>query len=324
MKLKLENIMIEHFPHIHVIIITGPTSSGKSQLSIAIAKEISGEIINADSMQVYKDLNILSARPNEIDQRTVPHHLYGHIPVTDAYSVGIWLKEVTKEIIEVNKRGNIPIICGGTGLYLKALKEGLSNIPDVSPEYLNKAKSLYDSQGKSAALTILQIADPTQSYQLKANDRQRVIRALSVLYATGRPIQYWYKQNKNHKEHNLAFLTICLHPPRDKLYQKINSRFDWMIKNGGIDEARKIINKNLNPSLPSMKALSIPQLQQFFLGKIELDEAIAKSKQSTRNFAKRQISWIKNQSEADLTINAFPNCKNKNLSLAIVRKFLSN
>ncbi len=287
------------------IIISGPTASGKTPLSQAIADKVSGEIINADSMQVYKELCILSARPKEFETTAIPHHLYGHISILSPYSVGTWLTHTNKAIKKICNQNKVPIICGGTGLYLKVLREGIARTPSIDKSSIKKATSLYDEKGKTAALSVLQKINPKINPYSQPKDRQRIIRALSVYFATGRSLKDWQKLSSSMPQLRVSYFAINLIPPREGLYCKINQRFDQMITDGAVDEAKAIMDLNPDPELPAMKAVGLPQILNFLSGTISLETAILDAKKSTRNLAKRQLSWLRNHSQADLILTNF-------------------
>ncbi len=288
-----------------VIVVAGPTASGKSSLALSLAETFGGEIVNADSMQVYEEFRVLTARPDSADERRVPHHLYGVAPVSKSCSAGAWLEMAVPCIKSIHASGRLPIVCGGTGLYLKVLKEGIAPVPDVPVANIDAASSLYDEIGGIAFRDQLAAADPVSAAKLEPGDRQRLIRAYSVYHATRRSLVDWQAEQPNEPPLNADLFTIHLIPPRDQLYARIEERFDQMIKLGALDEVRAVQALNLDPDLSALKALGVPDFLKHLTGVISLEEAILKAKQSTRNFAKRQLTWFRNQSKSDVLIEQF-------------------
>lgn len=290
-----------------VVIIAGPTASGKSALAIEIAHHFGGEIVNADSMQVYQDLSVLTARPSVDDEQRIPHHLYGVMPASEACSVGKWLDAATAVIADIRDRDNLPVVCGGTGLYLRALTEGIAQIPDVDPAYVEEAEKLLARKGGQAFLQDLAELDPQTANRLQPSDRQRLVRAYSVARATGKSLTRWQQEQSDKPPVEALFRTIYLMPERAALYQKIEQRFDQMVEMGGLDEVQHLASLALSPQLPAMKALGVPDFLRVVSGEIPVEEAIDNAKQTTRNLAKRQMTWFRNQGKPDLVIEAFGN-----------------
>ncbi len=288
-----------------VIIVAGPTASGKSALAIEIAEAFGGEIVNADSMQVYRELRILTARPSSEDEARVPHHLYGAMSVAEVCSAGAWLEMVLPCIDAIRARGRLPIVCGGTGLYLKVLMEGIAPVPQVAPEIVEEAKRLYANEGGDAFRTRLMEIDSEAAERLVSADSQRMIRAYAVARSTGRPLAAWQKEQPTTPPLDAQFLRIVLMPDRDALYARINKRFDAMVELGALDEVAALAAMDLNPDQPALKALGVPDFQRYADGECELVEAIEKAKQLTRNFAKRQMTWFRHQLNGDITIEDF-------------------
>ncbi len=288
-----------------VVIVAGPTASGKSSLALALAESLGGEIVNADSMQVYREFRILTARPTPEDEVRVPHHLYGVVSVSTPCSAGAWLDMAIPVIEDIQARGHLPIVCGGTGLYLKVLQEGIAPVPDVPAEVIDEATVLYNKEGGEAFRERLARLDPDGAAKLEPGDRQRLIRAYAVAVSTGRPLSAWQAEQGAEPPLNARFLTIHLIPPRDQLYQRIEERFDQMIELGALDEVRAVQALNLDPTLPALKALGVADFHRYLAGDVTLEKAVSKAKQGTRNFAKRQLTWFRNQSRADLLIEGF-------------------
>ena len=306
-----------------VVIIAGPTASGKSALALAAASAFDGEVINADSMQVYRELSVLTARPTADDEAQVPHHLYGVLSGSDVCSAGRWLEMAITTINEIHGRGKVPILCGGTGLYLKVLREGIAPVPEVSNTVLEETEALYLKLGGIAFLEKLAELDPISADKLNPSDRQRLVRAYSVVTATGRTLPQWHKEQTHIPPINADFFTLHLLPDRALLYAKIERRFDGMIDGGGFDEVKKLQKLGLSPSVPVMKALGVPEMMAYVSGKMDMDGAIDRAKQTTRNLAKRQMTWFRNQGTPDLVLTEFgPNAIKT--GVAAISEFLSS
>jgi tRNA dimethylallyltransferase len=287
-----------------VLIIAGPTASGKSALAIAVAREFSGVIINADSMQVYKQMNILTARPPAEDLAKAEHRLYGILNVDDPCSVGRWLDLAIIEIQTAWVDGKLPIIVGGTGMYLKALLKGLAPVPKVPSKTRKKATSLHKKLGGEVFRQELAVIDPKSAIRIPAGDTQRLIRAYEVVDATGQSLSDWQKNHPSKPPLDALHGVITLLPERDILYDGVNKRFDWMMKNGAMTEVRALDDLCLDPALPAMKAVGVPELRAVISGEKDLKTAKDDAKRATRQFAKRQMTWLRNQLETDLTLSA--------------------
>ena len=271
------------------LLIAGPTASGKSALSIDIARKWRGVIINADALQVYGELRILTARPSPDEESQAPHRLYGHIGATTQYSVARWLEEVRLEISATWERGFYPIIAGGTGLYFRALETGLAPVPEVPEEIRQRWRGFEGDLHAELAKR-----DPVMAVRLLATDRQRLARALEVIEATGRSLLDWQQEGQSRAPlADVAVERIFMDVPRDELYARAEVRFDQMIRAGGLEEARRLMD--LDPALPIMKAIGVPELQAYLRGEIPLDEAVARAKTATRNYIKRQLTWWRGQ-----------------------------
>jgi tRNA dimethylallyltransferase len=284
-----------------VIVIAGPTASGKSALALEIAAAPGGTIINADSLQAYRDLPILSAQPGKAATARVPHRLYGFLDAAERGSVGLWRELALAEIAAVHRGGGLPIVVGGTGLYLRALQHGLAAIPAIPPAIRAEAAELYRTLGGATFRQRLGELDPSEAARLPAGDRQRLVRAFEVVCATGMPIGEWRKARVQPAPYRFA--TILLMPPRAALYAACDARLLAMIAAGGLDEARALAARGLSPDLPAMKALGIPELLRHLRGEIDLDAAILTAQRATRRYAKRQITWFRHQASADLVLN---------------------
>ena len=277
------------------ILIHGPTASGKSALAVDLAKGLDGEVINADSMQVYRDLPILSARPRAEEMDGVPHHLFGHVDAAERYSTGAWLNDASEVLADVQRRGKTPIVVGGTGLYLLALTTGLSEIPPVPEDIRSDVHALFKAEGVAGLARKLEEVDPETAEGLAPNDRQRLSRALEVWLATGRSIRDFQGQRSRSPLGEGEWLGVALTPVRARLYARIDRRFEGMMMHGAISEARSLVARGLDPDLPSMKAHGMPWLAAFIAGDISAETAASYAKRDTRRYAKRQFTWIGRQ-----------------------------
>ncbi|WP_084397725.1 tRNA (adenosine(37)-N6)-dimethylallyltransferase MiaA [Henriciella aquimarina] len=277
------------------ILIHGPTASGKTELSIQIARKYDGEIVNADSMQVYRDLKVISARPDEAEMADVPHHLFGHVPASERYSTGQWLEQARPVIEAIQKRGKTAVVVGGTGLYLLALTQGLSEIPPVPEETRHEVLEIAKSEGVRGLKIRLQAVDPEAAARIDDNDRQRLSRAYEVWLATGTPLTSFQSKRSKPVLNEDEWLGIALTPPRAKLYSRIDKRFEGMLMEGAMEEARQLVAQDIDPDLPAMKAHGMPWLSAFIRGEIDAALAAENAKRDTRRYAKRQFTWIGRQ-----------------------------
>ena len=275
------------------ILIHGPTASGKTKLAISLARKHGGEIINADAMQCYRDLDVLTARPDAEELAAAPHHLFGHVDAAIRHSAGAWAKEAAAKIADLNAAGKAPILVGGTGLYLMALTEGLSDIPAIDDRHRDKARRMVE-QDQAGAWAHLTANDPGAATRMDPNDRQRMARALEVLFATGKPISAFHGQAAPLLAPD-AWVGVTLTPPREALYDRINARVDLMMKHGALEEARRLWERKLDDSLPAMRAHGMPGFADYFSGRTSLEDAIERCKRDTRRYAKRQMTWIAHQ-----------------------------
>ena len=278
-----------------VLVITGPTASGKSGAALAVAEQFGGAIINADSMQVYQDLRILTARPSEADEARVPHLLYGALVASEPCTAVRWCDKALAAIEERIGHGQLPILCGGTGLYLKALMEGLSPVPDIPDDIRAAVRARLGCEGSEILHEELAARGDPIAARLAPTDRQRIARAFEVFEATGQSLATWQTVPRQGIPEHLRFHTILIDPPRDALYRSCERRFAEMVESGAIEEVRELMALNLDPGLPVMKALGVQELAGFLDGTNSLDEAIAAAQQATRRYAKRQATWFRNQ-----------------------------
>ena len=275
-----------------IILISGPTASGKSNFAIKLAKKINGEIINADSMQVYKELKILSARPNLKDYQKIRHHLYGFHNVKNNFSTGDWLKLTIKKINEIKKRKHIPILVGGTGLYYKALTEGLVRIPNIPVRFRNKIRSLHKELGQKSFYKKLLKLDPTSKNKINSSDAQRSIRAYEVKAFTNKSLHDWFK-NTNSYFKNEDFLKIYIDFSRQELIKRINLRTEKMLKSGAIEEVKRFIKLKVRRDKSVNKAIGIDEIKKYLNNEKDLSEIKENISIKTRQYAKRQSTWAR-------------------------------
>jgi tRNA dimethylallyltransferase len=277
----------------NIILIAGPTASGKSATALALAERLRGTVINADSMQVYRELVVLTARPSAADRHRAPHRLYGTVPASESYSVGRWLEDAARAIAEAEGEGSVPIVAGGTGLYFKALLEGLAPVPEIPPEIRQAWRERAETMGTEALWRELEERDPAMAARLKPSDPQRLVRALEVIDATGVSLAEW---QGGAAAPLLAADTVrrfVIAPERDALYAAIDARFDAMLARGAVEEVRALLALGLDPALPAMRAHGVRELAAYVEGACSLEEAIAKAKTESRRYAKRQMTWLR-------------------------------
>lgn len=275
-----------------VILLAGPTASGKSELAIYIAKKINGEIINADSMQVFKEIKILSARPE--DYKNIKHHLYGFISVKKNFSTGEWIKHTEKKINEILKKKKTPIIVGGTGLYFKSLIDGIAQIPNISKAKRDKIIKLFNQIGAGEFYKKLIKLDPKCKNKIVKNDKQRMIRFYEVKFYTKKSIFDWQKNTKNNLK-DINFKKIFLNFPREVLLVKIEKRFKKMVDQGAIKEAKKFKKLGVSKTLTSNNILGLKEIMSYLEGKMTLKDAVERSIIRTRQYIKRQMTWFRGQ-----------------------------
>ena len=277
------------------ILIAGPTASGKSALALALAERHGGTVINADSMQVYRDLSIITARPTAEEEARVPHRLYGHVDAAVNFSVGRWCTEFEAVLAEARGEGRAAVIVGGTGLYFSALTRGLAAVPPIPAQIRDDVRGRLAKEGVAALHAELARQDPVAAAHLRPGDRARVTRALEVVLATGRSLLLWHEDNMPARLDPARAAKIFLMPERDALLSRIDSRFDAMMAAGALDEVRTLAARHLDPSLPAMKALGVPWLIRHLDGAITLAVAVEGAKRDTRQYTKRQATWFRNQ-----------------------------
>jgi tRNA dimethylallyltransferase len=275
-----------------IVLISGPTASGKSNFSIKLAKKINGEIINADSMQVYKELKILSARPNIKDYQKIKHHLYGFHSVKNNFSTGDWLKNAIKKIKEVRKRKKIPILVGGTGLYFKALTEGLVSIPNIPKRFRNKIRTLHKNLGQKKFYQKLIKLDPYSKEKINPTDTQRSIRAYEVKQFTKKSLHDWFKNTKSYFNQD-NFFKIYIDYPRKELIQIIGKRAEQMIETGAVNEVKRFLKLKIRKDKSVNKAIGIHEIKEYLEKREDISDVIEKISIKTRQYAKRQSTWAR-------------------------------
>ena len=277
-----------------ILLLAGPTASGKSALSLHAARALDGEIINADSMQVYDGLSVITARPEPHEMAGVPHHLFGVMDPGERCSVGAWAKLAVDAVREITGRGKRAVFVGGTGLYFKALVEGLAPTPEVPQAISDEVAALYERGGLEALRAEAEALDPVGAARIEAGDRQRLMRLIAVARVAGRPLSDIQAETRPLIDPRRA-VGVVIAPDREALYARIEARFDQMVAHGALEEARAIAERRLSPDLPAMKAVGLPPLIAHVQGRLELDEAIDLAKRDTRRYAKRQYTWFSNQ-----------------------------
>ena len=275
-----------------IILISGPTASGKSNFSIKLAKKINGEIINADSMQVYKELKILSARPNVKDYQKIKHHLYGFHSVKNNFSTGDWLKIAIKKIKEVKKRKKTPIFVGGTGLYFKALTDGLVSIPNIPIRFRNKIRTLHKNLGQKKFYQKLIKLDPYSKENINPTDTQRSIRAYEVRQFTKKSLHHWFENTKSHFNKD-DFFKIYIDYPREELIQRISKRTGQMIEMGAVNEVKRFIKLKVRKDNSVNKAIGVHEIKEYLEKRKDMPDVIEKISIKTRQYAKRQSTWAR-------------------------------
>jgi len=277
------------------VLIAGPTASGKSALALALARQTSGVVINTDSMQVYRDLHVLTARPTAAEEAQVPHRLYGHVDAAINFSAGAWVADAAKMLDEARAQNRLPIFAGGSGLYFKALTRGLSAVPPIPTEIRDNVRARLERDGVEALHAELARRDPISAERLKPRDRSRIARALEVVEATGRSLTDWHREGLPPLLPPGEFSALFLSPEREALYARIDARFDAMLKAGALEEVERLAARKLDPLLPAMKAHGVPALIRHLEGRLTLEQAATIGRADTRHYAKRQFTWFRHQ-----------------------------
>jgi tRNA dimethylallyltransferase len=277
-------------------LIAGPTASGKSSLALRLAEAADAEIVNADSMQLYRDLRVLTARPSVEDEARAPHHLFGTVDAAEGWSVGRWLRAAADLLAELTAAHRPVVFVGGTGLYFRALTKGLAHIPPVPAAVRGEAEADYDLMGESAFRGRLGAYDPAAAARISEGDRQRLVRAWEVYAATGTPISDW-QQGGQPVLTGDAWRAVALEPPRAALYARCDDRLEAMVAHGAVLETAALLARDLDPSLPAMKAVGVREFAAYVRGEMEMAEALAAAQRETRRYAKRQLTWMRGQME---------------------------
>lgn len=285
--------MTLHNKKLSILLLAGPTASGKSALALQLAAQINGVIINADSQQVYRELRILTARPTRADEATIPHQLYGHIPASTHYSVGMWIDEVSTAIQAAHTHNQVPILVGGSGMYHRALLEGLANIPPIPAEVREEARQRLEHEGTEAFYRSLILKDPEIAGHIDAHNPHRLLRAWEVITHTGTSLHTWQARTAPPPFLATHYHRFLLLPPREQLYQNANKRVHKMVEEGVLEEVKALLALQLAPDLPAMKSHGVRELQAYFNHEISLEKAIEHTQQVTRHYVKRQHTWFK-------------------------------
>ena len=278
-----------------VALIAGPTASGKSALGLALAERTNGVIVNADSAQVYRDLPVLSAAPSEEELARAEHRLYGYLDGSEACSAANWAEHARAEIRDILAQERLPILVGGTGLYLRTLLEGIAPVPQIEDQIRRQVRATDVEEN----LIRLRDLDPESANRLEPADKTRIARALEVVVSTGCTLKVWQKERKGGIGDEIDLRPVILLPPRDWLYERCNERFAQMMEQGAIEEVEALLTRNLNSNLPIMRAIGVREIAAYLGGQCSLDEAIAAGQQATRRYAKRQYTWLAHQPPAD-------------------------
>ena len=277
-----------------VLLIAGPTASGKSALALRLAETLGGEIVNADAMQVYADLRVLTAGPSPEEEARAPHHLFGVADAADAWSAGRWQRAALEALAGIAARGRPAIVVGGTGLYLRALTEGLAEIPPVPRRVRADTAEVFERLGEEAFREALAVHDPVAAARIAPGDRQRLCRAWEVHAASGRSLSDWQSATSPALAPG-AWRAVVLEPAREDLYARCDTRLERMIGEGALEEVRALVARDLDPALPAMKAVGVRELAAHLRGELSLPQALATAQQETRRYAKRQLTWLRNQ-----------------------------
>jgi tRNA dimethylallyltransferase len=277
------------------VLIAGPTASGKSALALELAERCGGVVVNTDSMQVYRDLRVITARPTEAEEMRAPHRLYGHVDAAVNFSAGAWVSDAAKVLAEAQANNQLPIFVGGSGLYFKALTRGLSAVPPIPADIRDNVRTRLERDGVEALHAELAARDPVSAERLKPRDRTRIARALEVIEATGRTLPDWHREGLPPLLPPGEFAALFLAPERDALYARIDARFDAMLDAGALDEIAALAARSLDPLLPAMKAHGVPAVIRHLRGEISRDEAAGTGRADTRHYAKRQFTWFRHQ-----------------------------
>ena len=272
-------------------LIAGPTASGKSALALALAERTNGVLVNADSAQVYRDLPVLSATPTPAELERAEHRLYGYLDGSEACSAADWAARARDEIREIQSEGRLPILVGGTGLYLRTLLEGIAPVPAIDPKVRERVRDAATEENRARLAEL----DPQAAERLKPADKARIARALEVVLSTGKRLSDWQQQREGGIAQDVELRPLILLPPRDWLYERCDLRFARMVDEGAIEEVKTLLARKLSPNLPVMRGIGVREIGAFLFGDLGFDQAVAAGQQATRRYAKRQYTWFAHQ-----------------------------
>jgi tRNA dimethylallyltransferase len=275
-------------------LIAGPTASGKSALALRLARQIGGEIVNADALQLYADLRVLTARPSPEEEAQAPHHLFGVVDAAEGWSVGRWLRAALAAVADIHARGRPAVLVGGTGLYFRALTHGLAEVPDVPPQVRAATAAEFEAMGEAAFRARLAAADPAAEARINPADRQRLTRAWEVFAATGRALSDWQAATDPAIPAG-SWNAVALDPPREALFARCDARLEVMVREGALDEVAALAARGLAPDLPAMKAVGYRELAAALAGEVPLSAGLENAQRETRRYAKRQATWLRGQ-----------------------------
>lgn len=293
-----------------ILFLAGPTASGKTALALRLAEANGAHVVNADSMQLYQDLPLLTARPTKAEMDRAPHHLFGHLKAHETWSAGEWMRAAAPHLQSALDGGPPVIVVGGTGLYFRTLSPGLAEIPDISDSVREETRAAFQNNGEAWARAILKDKDPASEVRIAPHDQQRLCRALEVLNQTGHSLSHWQARTRPLLPQD-RFMAVVLSPPRDWLYARCDQRLDLMLKAGALDEVQQVLNRGVVENAPLFRVLGAPQLRDVCLGRLSLSAALDQAKILTRQYAKRQMTWFRNQTPDWLRVdssqaNSFP------------------
>lgn len=305
-----------------VIVIGGPTASGKSAVALALAEQFGGEIVNADSMQIYEDLPIITARPTPAERERAPHHLYGVLGLEERCSAGQWRGRAVDAIRDIHERGRVPVVVGGTGLYLKALMTGLHDMPVVPAEIRDGLNQRLAEEGAPALHAELSSSDPATANGLNPADGQRIVRALEIFVHTGRGLRSWQMGEREEVPSDMRFFSLMLLPPREELYNAANLRFDEMLERGAIEEVASLLDRSPAEDFPLLKAVGVPPIRAYLGDEIDRVRLKELATRDTRRYAKRQMTWFRNQFIPEMMIKTKHSENNVDEIFSEIRKYL--
>ena len=305
-----------------VIVIGGPTASGKSATALALARHFDGEVVNADSMQIYEDLPVITARPCPDELALAPHHLYGVLGMQDRCSAGQWRGLAMEAIRDIQGRNRLPIVVGGTGLYLRALMTGLHEMPDVPEDVRARLNLRLETEGAPALHVELSSVDPETARGLNPSDGQRIVRALEIFIHTGRGLRSWQTGRTQDAPADMRFFAVSLLPPREDLYHAANDRFDRMLETGAIEEVAALLARSPDDGFPLLKAVGVPPIRAYLEEEIDRERMKELGKRDTRRYAKRQLTWFRHQFIPQMTIQTKDSENYQDKTFSEIRNFL--